>query len=73
MQENNTFDYGEAIEALNTLREEARQQAIATALAAVTGNYITRVQAADLLHVHPHTVSRWITASAAEVEAPSES
>lgn len=50
------------IEVTNQLSNTLADAASAIALEAVTAQAITRRQAAEALRVHPHTISRWITA-----------
>lgn len=67
----NPYVVSPLLEKAQEVRQIAHKLATELALEAVERNALTRRAAAELLGVHPITISRWLTAAA--VEAPEES
>lgn len=62
--------YGLTMMGMVAVRDSFIDVAKTLAIHAVQNNAMTRRDAAELLHVHPITISRWLTAET--VEAPPE-
>jgi hypothetical protein len=59
--------YRIAVGNLTQLSKQAEALARSVALRGISESIITRKTAAELLDVHPHTISRWVAAHEAEV------
>ncbi|MGE0383025.1 MAG: hypothetical protein AB7O90_19480 [Hyphomicrobium sp.] len=72
MQEQVPPPIEESLRRMAEIRDSAYAAAKQIGIEAVQHSVMTRIEVAGILEVHPHTVGRWVAASAAEVEAPSE-
>lgn len=71
MANDNPAIYSPLLEKTHEMQEVAKGLIIDLALSAVENKVLTRRAAAEMIGVHPITISRWLTA--ATVETPEES
>lgn len=71
LAELNASSPADTIAAMRTVRDAANEAAKQVALDGVRQGFLSQRRAAELLHKHPLTISRWLTAT--EVQAPDES